>query len=145
LTPEEGEGRRLISARARRREGFHHEIDVDGHRIVVDEPESKGGSDIGPSPGALLASSLAGCTAITVEMYADRKGWDVEGLDVKAEYEGLPKKSGERPTFDVTVEVPEGLSAEQVERIDAIAAKCPVHRMLSASADVNVKTVVAGS
>jgi putative redox protein len=134
----------LISAKVHRRNGFHHEIDVDGHRLVVDEPESKGGKDIGPSPSALLASALAGCTAITIEMYADRKGWDIEGLEVTADYGGLPK-SGERAQFDVTVSLPDGLDDEQVERIDTIARKCPVHRTLSGGADVSVHTEVAGS
>jgi putative redox protein len=134
----------VISATARRREGHHHEIDVNGHRLVVDEPEEVGGKDIGPSPSALLASSLAGCTAITIEMYADRKGWDIDGLEVKAEFEGTPK-GGERAQFDVTVSVPDGLSEEQVSRIDAIANKCPIHKTLSGGADIHVRTEVAGS
>jgi putative redox protein len=134
----------MISAKVHRRDGFHHEIDVDGHRIVVDEPEDKGGEDNGPSPAALLASSLAGCTAITIEMYADRKGWDLDGLEVTAEYGGLPK-AGERAKFDVVVSLPEGLDDDQVERIDKIANKCPVHRTLAGGADVAVRTEVAGS
>lgn len=135
----------MISATARRRDGYHHEIDVNGHRIVVDEPESKGGKDTGPSPAALLASSLAGCTAITIEMYADRKGWDVDGIVVNADYDGLPKSSSERAKFDVTVELPKGLTAEQVDRIDTIAKKCPVHRLLAPGTDISVRTEVSGS
>jgi putative redox protein len=135
----------MISAKVHRRDGFHHEIDVNGHRIVVDEPEEKGGEDIGPSPAALLASSLAGCTAITIEMYADRKGWDLDGLEVKANYEGLPKSSSERAKFEVSVELPDGLTDEQVERIDTIAKKCPVHRLLAPGADITVHTEVAGA
>src|SRR6478609_6061850 len=50
---------------------------VAGREIVVDEPASDGGTDTGPRPTQLLASSLAGCTAITIEVYADRKGWDL--------------------------------------------------------------------
>jgi putative redox protein len=134
----------LISAKVQRRDGFHHEIDVNGHRLVVDEPEEAGGKDIGPSPSALLASALAGCTAITIEMYADRKGWDIDGLEVKADYAGTPKP-GERAKFDVTVSVPEGLDDEQVERIDTIAGKCPIHRTLAGGADIDVHTEVAGS
>jgi putative redox protein len=134
----------LISAKVQRRDGFHHEIDVNGHRLVVDEPEEAGGKDIGPSPSALLASALAGCTAITIEMYADRKGWDIDGLEVKADYPGTPK-SGERAKFDVTVSVPEGLDDEQVERIETIANKCPIHRTLAGGADISVHTEVAGS
>lgn len=134
----------MITATARRRKGYHHEIDVNGHRVVVDEPEEKGGEDIGPSPAALLASSLAGCTAITVEMYAERKGWDLDGLEVRTDHGGTPKP-GERAKFDVVVSLPEGLSDDQVERIDKIARKCPVHRTLSGGADISVRTEVAGA
>ena len=63
---------------ARRREGYAHDVEIEGgHSLISDEPESVGGTDTGPSPTRLLAASLAACTAITVEMYADRKGWDV--------------------------------------------------------------------
>jgi putative redox protein len=134
----------MISAVARRRSGLRHEIDVNGHKIVVDEPEDAGGEDVGPSPSALLASALAGCTAITVEMYADRKGWDLEGLEVKADYGGTPPP-GERAKFDVTVSVPEGLDDDQVDRIEKIANKCPIHRTLAGNADITVRTEVAGA
>ena len=73
--------------------------------------------------------SLASCTAITVEMYADRKQWDVGRLEVEVDYE--PDDRGQCQRFDVTLSLPEALSDEQVERILKIAAKCPVHRTLS--------------
>ena len=63
---------------ARRREGFAHEVEIEGgHTLLVDEPARVGGTDTGPSPGRLLAASLAACTAITIEMYAERKGWEI--------------------------------------------------------------------
>ena len=70
----------MITATARRRKGHRHEVDADGHLVVVDEPTDAGGTDGGPSPTRLLAASLASCTAITIGMYADRKEWDIEGL-----------------------------------------------------------------
>src|SRR3712207_5225763 len=54
---------------------YEHEIRVREHRLTADEPEDIGGKDVGPSPEELLAASLASCTAITMQMYADRKGW----------------------------------------------------------------------
>src|SRR3954454_20260562 len=71
--------------------GFAHEIDMEGgHTIGVDEPHDSGGTDTGPSPGRLLAASLASCTAVTMEIYAERKGWDVGAVEVgvDATYEG---------------------------------------------------------
>ena len=71
---------------ARRTEGFAHEVEIEGgHTLLVDEPASAGGTDTGPSPGRLLAASLAACTAITIEMYADRKGWEIGPIEVEVD------------------------------------------------------------
>lgn len=134
----------MISATARRREVHHHEVEVDGHVVVVDEPTDAGGTDIGPSPTRLLAASLASCTAITVGMYADRKEWDIEGMEVTVEFEGSPK-SDEPTAFVVNLELPDGLSDEQVERIETIAGKCPVHRILAGEVEIEMRTALAGA
>ncbi|MBK5219010.1 MAG: OsmC family protein [Thermoleophilia bacterium] len=121
---------------ARRIEGYAHEIDLEGgHELVVDEPADRGGTDTGPRPTQLLASSLAGCTAITIEMYADRKGWDVGRLEVDVElgYEGTVPNS-----FAVSIALPAELSEEQRHRLLAIATKCPVHKVLAGEASVTV-------
>ena len=73
---------------------------------IVDEPLSVGGTDTAPSPTRLLAVSLASCTAVTVALYADRKGWDLTGLEVDVDFEGTPK-AGERAHFDVAVDLPD--------------------------------------
>jgi putative redox protein len=81
---------------ARRIAGFAHEVDLgDGREIVVDEPADAGGTDTGPRPTQLLATSLAGCTAITIELYAERKGWDVDGLEVAVD---MKSDAERRPT-----------------------------------------------
>ena len=121
---------------ARRGEGYAHDVEIDGrHSIVVDEPESAGGTDAGPSPTRVLGASLAACTAITVEMYADRKGWELGDLAVEVEisYEG-PVPSA----FTVTLRLPGGLSEDQLERLRVIAGKCPVHRALAAETRVMI-------
>ena len=121
---------------ARRREGYAHEVEIEGgHSLVSDEPESAGGTDTGPSPTRLLAASLAACTAITVEMYADRKGWELGALEVDVEmsYEGpVPTR------FDVTLRPERQLDEEQTRRLLVIAAKCPVHKALEGSTTVHV-------
>ena len=61
---------------------FRHTVKVREHHLSVDEPGDEGGDDAGPSPQELLAASLASCTAITMEMYAERKGWDIGGVEV---------------------------------------------------------------
>lgn len=128
----------MIHAVARRREGMHHEVDVDGHRVVVDEPASDGGTDIGPSPTRLLAASLASCTAMTIAMYTERKQWDIEGMEVSVDFEGAPK-TGEQAKFVVTLALPKGLEAEQIEKIRTIAGKCPVHRTLTSDPQIQIR------
>jgi putative redox protein len=117
-----------MRAIARRREGFTHDLKVGGHQLTVDEPQAQGGQDMGPSPQELLAASLASCTAVTMEMYADRKGWDVDGLEVDCRY--TPAERGCPTRFELVMKMPAHLSEEQVERLQVIAAKCPVHRTL---------------
>jgi putative redox protein len=118
-----------MKASARRRtEKFTHDLKVREHRMTADEPEDAGGDDLGPNPQELLAASLASCTAITMELYAERKGWDLRGLEVDCEY--TPAERGAVTRFKLVMKLPDHLSAEQVERLQVIAAKCPVHRTL---------------
>jgi putative redox protein len=117
-----------MRARARRLENFRHDVAMRRHRVVVDEPRDAGGDDEGPSPQELLAASLASCTAITMEMYAKRKGWNVDGLAVDVDY--IPAERGCPTRFDMVLTMPAHLSDEQVEKLRVIANRCPVHRTL---------------
>jgi putative redox protein len=125
---------------ARRRQGYEHEVEIREHRLIVDEPPDAGGRDQGPRPTELLAASLASCTAITIEMYADRKQWDLGGVEVAVDY-GEPSSDGS-PGFKVKITASEQLSDEQRERILQIAGKCPVHRTLAAK-DVKIEDSLA--
>jgi putative redox protein len=117
-----------MRASAHQLEKFRHDVKVRSHTLTADEPKDHGGDDSGPSPQELLAASLASCTAITMEMYAKRKGWNVAGVTVDCEYS--PAERGCPTRFDLVMKMPSNLSAEQVERLQVIAAKCPVHRTL---------------
>ncbi len=108
--------------------GLAHRIETRGHQLIADEPAEQGGEDRGPTPQELLAASLAACTAITIEMYAKRKEWEIGDVEVDCEYE--QSERGSPTVFKLTLRLPDRLSREQVERIEAIAAKCPVHRTL---------------
>ena len=107
---------------------FRQAVRVRDHQVMVDEPTENGGDDGGPSPQELLAASLASCTAITMEMYAARKSWDIGGVEVACEY--TPAERGCPTRFRLVLRLPESLTDEQVERLRIIAAKCPVHRTL---------------
>jgi len=117
-----------MRAVARQTRNYTHDVEVRDHHLVADEPADAGGDDHGPSPQELLAASLAACTAITMEMYAQRKGWNVDGLEVDCDY--TPAERGSPTRFELVMRMPAHLSDEQVERLRVIAAKCPVHRTL---------------
>jgi putative redox protein len=127
----------MVTATALRRSGYTHDVEVDGHALVIDEPEASGGANQGPSPTRLLAASLAACTAITMEMYADRKGWDLGEVEVEVEME-YGEASAPR-SFAVILRLPSGLPEEQVERLKVIAGKCPVHRTLARETEVSIE------
>jgi putative redox protein len=113
-----------------RRDGtaLRHTVQVRDHQVTVDEPLDAGGEDTGPDPRELLAVSLASCTAITIEMYAARKGWDIGHVEVDVEYS--PAERGSPTKFQLVMRLPDDLPDEQVEKLTVIAAKCPVHRAL---------------
>jgi putative redox protein len=118
-----------MRATARREDGtLRHDVEIRDHRLVADEPENHGGGDEGPSPQELLAASLASCTAITIEMYANRKGWDIGEVVVDVNYE--PAQRGSPTKFAMVVQLAKELPEEQRERLMQMAAKCPVHRTL---------------
>ncbi|HSS03812.1 MAG TPA: OsmC family protein [Solirubrobacterales bacterium] len=122
--------------------GFAHDVEIEGgHTIALDEPAAVGGTDTGPSPTRLVAAGLAGCTAVTMEMYANRKGWDIGAVevDVDVEYKDFAPLS-----FAVTLRLPDGLSGEQRERLLAVAAKCPVHKLLTGETEVVISDRIEG-
>jgi putative redox protein len=117
-----------VARRNGRGSGYRYDVSIRGHELTVDEQEDGGGGDEGPEPQEMLAASLASCTAITIEMYAKRKGWNIEDLGVEVDYE--PAQRGSPTHFHMTVQLPKELPEEQRERLMQIAAKCPVHRTL---------------
>lgn len=123
-------------ARRKAEDGFAHEVAIEGgHTLRVDEPAGAGGTDSGPSPTRLLAASLASCVAITMEMYAKRKGWEIGAIEVEVDvdYDGPAPSS-----FAVSLRLPDALSEEQRQRLLAIARKCPVHKVIGHATPVAV-------
>ena len=117
-----------MKATATRESGFRHTVKIRSHELAVDERAEVGGTDTGPEPLELLAASLASCTAVTMEMYASRKQWDIGGVEVACEY--TPAERGCPTRFSLVLRFPPSLSDDQVAKLKVIAAKCPVHRTL---------------
>jgi putative redox protein len=101
------------------------ELRIGHHRLIADEPASSGGGDAGVSPFGLLLSSLGACTAITLRMYADRKGWPLAGVEVALTY----RLKEDAPHIERRLRL-DGLDAAQRARCAEIADKTPVTRAL---------------
>jgi|SRR5690606_28961672 putative redox protein len=110
---------------------YKTEIHVDQHVVLSDEPEDVGGTDLGPSPTELLMSSLGTCKAITVRMYADRKQWALDGVDIHVSI-GAQEGELQKTTFiKCHIRLYGDLDEMQKKRLFQIAEKCPVHKILS--------------
>ncbi|HTA20456.1 MAG TPA: OsmC family protein [Polyangia bacterium] len=107
-----------------------------GHHVVpCDEPAARGGADAGPSPVGLLLAALAGCTSITLRMYADRKGWELG--QVKVSLKLLRSPSADR--VERTIQLGGALAPEQLARLLEIADKTPVTKMLRHGMEIATK------
>src|SRR5688572_27451227 len=105
-----------------------------GNKLVADEPVSLGGKDSGFSPKELLASSLAACTVITLKMYAARKEWPLERVDVEIDLEFDNQKNETRIRRSIVVNG--NLSEDQKQNLLSIANKCPLHKILINSINI---------
>ncbi len=124
-------------------------IQARNHELIADEPESLDGLDQGPTPYELLLASLGSCTAITIRMYVDRKGWDVKGIDVQLKHEKIPELSDEGvpmpgkfiDVFERDIQITGDLEEKQYARILTIADKCPVHKTLHSAVEIKTRLV----
>lgn len=112
-------------------------IKVGRHQVLSDAPEAYGGEDTGPEPHDLLAAALAACTALTVTMYARRKGMPLD--DVRVRIDHGPRDGGYG--FRRHIEYVGVLDEDERRRLTDIANKCPVHKTLSGSIRIDTEAV----
>jgi putative redox protein len=101
------------------------------HNWSADEPKSVGGGDTAPNPMQLLCGALAACTTITVQMYASRKQWPLEAIEVTVTKNPRGAPADGATELDRQVRLKGNLDAEQRARLLEIANKCPTHKLLS--------------
>jgi putative redox protein len=129
----------MTTVTVRSRQNYQQEIIADDHILFADEPLDIGGDDTGPNPYQLLLGALGSCTSITLQMYARRKGWPLERVEVELTHRRNHAKDceecSEQETRIDVVELRIGLKgdldAEQRRRLHEIAQRCPVNQTLS--------------
>lgn len=132
---------------ARNTHNVQVEIEAGRHTFVADEPLGVG-DDAGPDPYALLLSALGACKVMTVLMYARRKGWPLEKVEVELQIYKIHARDCEDCESDpnARVDIIEtgllfsgDLSPEQVQRLEEISERCPVHRTLTGEVKIRTK------
>jgi putative redox protein len=127
-------------------ERLQHEATSGTHSIILDEPADQGGDDRGMSPYEILLAALGGCMAMTVRLYATRKGWPLDDVKVTLAHDKTHAKdcddcvseraAGVLDVIRQKVELTGDLTDEQQARLQEIAARCPVHRTLTGTIEI---------
>lgn len=131
--------------------GFTQEIAIGSHRLMSDEPVALGGTDHGPSPYDLLLAALGSCTSMTLGLYARRRAWPLESVNVRLSHrkvhakdcEDCETKVGMLDVIERDVELIGALDDEQRSRLLEIADRCPVHRTLTSEISIRTRLVDA--
>jgi putative redox protein len=125
--------------------GFAQNIATGRHQLKSDEPREVGGTDTGPSPYDLLLAALGSCTSMTVAMYARRKAWPLQDVEVRLKHSRIhaadcadcDTKEGMLDKIEREIILNGPLTQEQRDRLLEIANKCPVHRTLSSKIKID--------
>ena len=117
---------------------LQHEAQVGDFKMILDEPKDLGGDNRGPGPYELMLVSLGACTSMTMLMYARRKGWDLEDVQIELFHEQIhaedckdcETKTGRLDKITRNIKIKGNINQDQQDRLLEIAEKCPVHRTL---------------
>ncbi|HEY9685348.1 MAG TPA: OsmC family protein [Coleofasciculaceae cyanobacterium] len=117
---------------------YRQTITAGNHTFFSDVTPEKGGQDTAPDPHQLMFGAWGSCTAITLQMYANRKGWPLEAVSVTFNED----RQDNRPLIRKQIELQGNLSPEQVARLEVIAEKCPINQMLLGEKQVESSVIL---
>jgi putative redox protein len=131
---------------------YAQKISIGPHLLQADEPREAGGKDSAPNPYELLLAALGSCTSMTIQMYAERKQWPLQGVRVDLSHSRIhavdcaecDSKEGMIDRIEVEISLTGDLSDEQRERLLEIANRCPVHRTLVSPVHIQTRLATAG-
>ena len=133
----------MVEVTVRSQGNLRHRIEGNGQGLLADEPRAAGGDDAGPDPYTLLLGSLGACTAMTLQLYARRRGWPLHGVEVRLRHERVHAEDCEQLGEDCRIEritrrlqFLGPLDEAQQARLREIAARCPVHRTLTSDLEI---------
>ncbi len=151
MIPETGglRSKHQVVASLNKEDGFTTAMRIGNHYYTADEPLEVGGNDFGPSPYELVSAGLSACTAMTIQMYTKRKGWEVDNVEVHTTFgrthavdcEACETDSAKIDTFHREIKLTGNLDEKQRARIMQIADKCPVHKTLHNEVQVITKLI----
>jgi len=119
---------------------FATDITAGTHHLLADEPVDAGGADVGPTPHEILLSALGACTAITLRMYAQRKQWPLEEVNVQLSFGDAGSVKG-TTIIERDVTLTGALDEEQRQRLLQIANSCPLHKILTGTVEIPTKLI----
>jgi putative redox protein len=127
-------------------DGFSTAMKVGRHYLMADEPEEFGGRDFGPSPYEWISAGLSACTVMTLQLYAKRKGWPLENVQVHTSHnkthaedcKQCEQDGSKIDSFELRIKLEGNLSEDQISRLLEIAHRCPVHKTLAAPAEIKI-------
>ncbi|HET6385406.1 MAG TPA: OsmC family protein [Armatimonadota bacterium] len=134
----------MATVNVRSMDGLQQEITAGKNVILADEPVEAGGGGTGLNPYELLLAALGACKSMTVSMYARRKGWDLQRVDVELNHEkdyardcvDCPEKNVKLDRITVRLRFTGNLDDDQRRRLREIAGRCPVHRTLTGQIEI---------
>ena len=129
-----------VEVKSASKDSFKQEINTGKHHIAADAPKAFGGEEAAPDPHELLLAALGACSSITMQMYAKRKGYPLNAVDIhlsETKQDDAQNPGQSMALINKEIKVSGDLTPEQVNDLKAIADKCPIHKLISGSKQIN--------